>query len=74
MKKILAPVLASAMLFGTTVAHAETRPEASRFSQPVTESASDLEGENGILLAILAAAAIIAGIIIIADDDGNSPN
>jgi len=28
-----------------------------------------LEGENGILIALLAAAAVIAGIIIIADDD-----
>lgn len=33
-----------------------------------------LEGENGILIAILAAAAVIAGIIIIADDnDPTSP-
>ena len=33
-------------------------------------STSDkLEGENGILIALLAAAAVIAGIIIIADDD-----
>ncbi|WP_379546196.1 hypothetical protein ACFCW2_10355 [Qipengyuania sp. DSG2-2] len=30
---------------------------------------SELEGENGILIALLAAAAVIAGIIIIADDD-----
>ncbi|ASK87432.1 hypothetical protein [Sphingorhabdus sp. SMR4y] len=29
----------------------------------------NLEGENGILIALLAAAAVIAGIIIIADDD-----
>ena len=33
------------------------------------DGASELEGENGILIAILAAAAVIAGIIIIADDD-----
>ncbi|CAO1653309.1 hypothetical protein [Parasphingorhabdus sp. NYA22] len=33
-----------------------------------------LEGENGILIALLAAAAVIAGIIIIADDnDPTSP-
>lgn len=41
---------------------------AERVSAPV-EGTSELEGENGILIAILAAAAIIAGIIIIADDD-----
>ncbi|GAA4041096.1 hypothetical protein [Parerythrobacter jejuensis] len=35
---------------------------------PVTAE-SELEGENGILIALLAAAAVIAGIIIIADDD-----
>tara|TARA_R110000824_G_scaffold95771_4_gene230050 strand:+ start:449 stop:682 length:234 start_codon:yes stop_codon:yes gene_type:complete len=35
-----------------------------------TSTASEnLEGENGILIAVLAAAAVIAGIIIIADDD-----
>ncbi|GAB5488519.1 MAG: hypothetical protein Pars2KO_20890 [Parasphingorhabdus sp.] len=35
-----------------------------------TSSKSEkLEGENGILIALLAAAAVIAGIIIIADDD-----
>lgn len=39
-----------------------------RAAAPV-ESANQLEGENGILIAVLAAAAIIAGIIIIADDD-----
>ena len=33
------------------------------------ESTEKLEGENGILIALLAAAAVIAGIIIIADDD-----
>lgn len=39
-----------------------------RVAAPIT-SESQLEGENGILIAILAAAAVIAGIIIIADDD-----
>ena len=43
--------------------------------QPVTNApATDvtvgtLEGENGILIALLAAAAVIAGIIIAADED-----
>jgi len=44
---------------------------AQRTSAPV-ESASELQGNNGILLAGVAAVAIIAGIIIIADDD-NEP-
>ncbi len=34
-----------------------------------SENSEKLEGENGILIALLAAAAVIAGIIIIADDD-----
>ncbi|MEH6827565.1 hypothetical protein [Parasphingorhabdus sp.] len=34
-----------------------------------SSSSEKLEGENGILIAILAAAAVIAGIIIIADDN-----
>ncbi|MEP2988595.1 MAG: hypothetical protein ABJN65_04395 [Parasphingorhabdus sp.] len=40
-----------------------------------SENSEKLEGENGILIALLAAAAVIAGIIIIADgdDDPTSP-
>ena len=41
-----------------------------RASAPV-ESESDLEGENGILIAVLGAAAVIGGIIIIASNDDN---
>ena len=73
MKKILAPVVASAMLLGATTANAETRPEATRFSQPVAQDASQVEGD-AIWLLILALAAIIAGIIIATNGDGNSPN
>jgi len=32
-----------------------------------------LEGENGILIALLAMAAVIAGVIIIADEDASFP-
>ncbi len=39
---------------------------------PVSDE-SELEGENGILIAIGAAAAVIAGIIIIADDGDDAP-
>lgn len=44
---------------------------AQRASAPV-DAASELEGENGILIGVVAAAAIIAGIIIISDD-GDEP-
>ncbi len=37
------------------------------------EGESELGGENGILIAVLAGAAVIAGIIIIADDDDDAP-
>lgn len=43
-----------------------------RANAPV-EGESELEGENGILIALLAAAAVIAGIIIIADDGEDAP-
>jgi len=50
--------------------------QASNSAAPAVERVSaqyaseeNLEGENGILIALLAAAAVIAGIIIIADDD-----
>ncbi|MCB2088690.1 MAG: hypothetical protein R3E18_08555 [Sphingomonadaceae bacterium] len=72
MKKILAPVLASAMLLGTTAAQAETRPAEVRFSQPVTEE-NNLEGEE-VFLVIFAIAAVIAGLIFAFDGgNGNSP-
>lgn len=75
MKKILAPVLASAMLLGSTVAQAETRPAETRFSQPVTEESNFGENTEGTLLLIAALGAVIAGIIIAAGGgDSNSPN
>lgn len=42
--------------------------QADRLPAPVEDS-EGLEGENGILIAIIAAAAVIAGIIIIASDE-----
>lgn len=76
MKKIIAPVLASAMLLGSTVAQAETRPAESRFSQPASADSSRIGGNaQGTMLLIAAIAAIIAGIIIAAsNNNGNSPN
>ena len=57
---VAAPVAAQA---ANSVAPAVERVAAS------STSSEKLEGENGILIAVLAAAAVIAGIIIIADDD-----
>ena len=45
-----------------------TAPAVERLGAKST-SEEKLEGQNGILIALLAAAAVIAGIIIIADDD-----
>ncbi len=64
--KLLVPAVASIALSVTPVMAQATT--ADRASAPVG-SASNLEGENGILIALLAAAAVIAGIIIIADGD-----
>jgi hypothetical protein len=43
-----------------------------RASAKRDKKAMQLEGENGILIALLAAAAVIAGIIIIADGGSDS--
>ena len=40
---------------------------------PVGGEASELNGEGGLLIGILAALAVIGGIIIIADDDDDDP-
>lgn len=64
-KKILATTAALGLVASPIAAQAAT---AARDASPVNKS-ERLEGENGILIAVLAAAAVIAGIIIIADDD-----
>lgn len=46
--------------------------QAVRASAKRDKKAMQLEGENGILIALLAAAAVIAGIIIIADGGSKS--
>tara|TARA_R110001599_G_scaffold169808_1_gene359802 strand:- start:62 stop:355 length:294 start_codon:yes stop_codon:yes gene_type:complete len=62
---VAAPVAAQAVSsFAPTIERAGAKSAASE----------QLEGENGILIALLAAAAVIAGIIIIAgDNDPTSP-
>ncbi len=61
-KKILATAAALGLVSTPAMAQVD------RFPSPVQES-EGLQGENGILFAVLAAAAVIAGIIIIASDD-----
>ncbi len=53
---------------GLATAPVAAQAVASDRSAPIA-SASELEGQNGVLIAVLAAAAVIAGIVIIADDD-----
>ena len=72
----LASALAAATLVAAPVAAQAVNSVAPAVERVGTASSSSekLEGENGILIAILAAAAVIAGIIIIADDnDPTSP-
>lgn len=70
--KSTALAFSAAILIATPVVAQATA--ADRTSAPVGQ-VSNLEGENGILIAVLAAAAVIAGIVIIADgdDDPASP-
>ena len=72
----LAAILAAVTLVASPVAAQSANsvvPSVQRVgAKPV--SLEKLEGENGILIALLAAAAVVAGIIIIADDnDPTSP-
>lgn len=60
---------ASLAVAPVAVQAAETVAPAVERLGATSESSENLEGENGILIALLAAAAVIAGIIIIADGD-----
>ncbi len=66
LKKMAAVVAATTLTVAPVSAQAvdSVAPAVER----VSGSAENLEGENGIVIALLAAAAVIAGIIIIADD------
>lgn len=67
--KYLLTAAAGLSLISTPVlAESVSSKSVSRTAASATDR-QELEGENGILIAVLAAAAIIAGIIIIADDD-----
>ncbi|ABC64542.1 hypothetical protein [Erythrobacter litoralis] len=73
MKKVFSSLAASALLFGATAAHADTRPSATEFSQPVS-SESELEGESEALPLILLGIAGLIGILLAAgSSSGNSP-
>lgn len=63
----LAAGIAAVSLIAAPVA-AQAAPAVERIAAK-SASSEKLEGQNGILIALLAAAAVIAGIIIIADDD-----
>ena len=65
LKTLFAATAATSLAVAPVALNAESFD---RNAAPVS-GASELEGENGIIIAILAAAAVIAGIIIIADDD-----
>lgn len=73
MKKIITSAVAASILLGSAVS-ATAAPVLPRDAATVTD-AEGLEGESGILYALLAAAAVIAGIIIIesGEDDDDLP-
>lgn len=68
--KMAAGIAAASLAVAPVAAQAvdSVAPAVERVSATSVNS-EKLEGENGILIALLAAAAVIAGIIIIADDD-----
>ena len=67
MKKILIAATATIGLVATPAL-----AQAERVGAPI-EASEQLEGENGVLIAILAAAAVIAGLIILLEDDTDEP-
>ena len=68
--KLAAGMAALTLVAAPVAAQASDRVAPAVDRVAATSSSSEkLEGENGILIAVLAAAAVIAGIIIIADDD-----
>ncbi|QJB68564.1 hypothetical protein [Parasphingorhabdus halotolerans] len=74
--KLASATAAAALVIAPVAAQAadSVAPAVERVSASTTAKGEKLEGENGILIAVLAAAAVIAGIIIIADDnDPTSP-
>ena len=73
--KLAASLAAVTLIAAPVAAQASNSVAPSVERVAATSSSSEkVEGENGILIAVLAAAAVIAGIIIIADDnDPTSP-
>ncbi|MDE1466849.1 hypothetical protein [Aurantiacibacter sp. D1-12] len=70
MKKIITSAVAASIMLGSTASAAA--PAFDREAAP-TIAAEGLDGENGILIALLAAAAIIAGIILIEEGEDEDP-
>ncbi len=66
MKKIFTSAVAASFLLGSTATAAA--PAIEREAAPAV-MAESLDGENGILIAVLAAAAVIAGIILIEESE-----
>lgn len=69
MKKIIAAIAATGLLATPVLAQSVNVERAPARSS----DSNELEGESGILIALLAAAAIIAGIIILADNEDDLP-
>lgn len=66
---MLKPIITATAAIGLMATPALAQENAAeRLAAPV-ESSEMLDGENGILIAVIAAAAVIAGIIILSDDD-----
>lgn len=73
MKKVFSSLAAASLLFGATAAHADTRPAATEFNQPVSDE-SELEGEGELLpLLLLGLGGLIAILLAAGSSQGNSP-
>lgn len=74
LKKAAISLAATSLVVAPVVASAAQAPAVGSSRAVATaQDKNSLEGENGILIALLAAAAIIAGIIVAADGGNNKP-
>lgn len=74
MKKALTVLAAATMVFGSTAAHAVTRPEPTDFNKPVVEESELGASEDGTLVLIgLGITGLIGILLAAASSNGNSP-
>ncbi|MEM1132814.1 MAG: hypothetical protein AAGH53_07750 [Pseudomonadota bacterium] len=71
--RVLAAATAALAMTATPVLAQATQSAPVARAAEASNAESELEGDTGLIVGILAAAAVVAAIIIIADDDDDEP-